>query len=227
MFVAEDTIVHTLRGPRQVGQLAIAVETVWCFTWAQGRISIGRCSFEHVGEQELHRVVLDNGKSLLMSADSVLLRRDGQEQPVIALAGKSVMPLYLSELSNGYPSYRQLYEHRASAPAPADRKPWRSVARMVWEYRSGCRLLPGFLVRHLDGDRTNCCPDNLRLEGRPQRRPRRNTVRRHIEAQNMTLPKNHKLLGFTPWGQEPSVRAVPVDCASVAMGEIFMVTHGT
>lgn len=51
-------------------------------------------------------------------------------------------------------------------------------------------------------------------------------MRRHIEAQQMKVPGNHKLVGFTPWGKEQAVRPVPIDCTSVAMGEIFMVTHG-
>lgn len=226
MFVAESTIVHTLQGDRQVGALANTNETVYGFTWKQDRITIGRVTFESAGEQELHRVVLDNGKSLMMSADSVLLRRDGESKPLLTLVEKSVMPLYLSEDSHGYPAYRQVSEYRHDAPAPSDRKPWKSVSRMVWEYCTNQRLQPGFLVRHLDGDRRNCHPQNLKVEGRPQQKPRRNKMRRHIEAQRMTIPKNHKLLGFTPWGPGPSVRIVPIDCESTALGEIFVVNHG-
>jgi len=227
MFFGADTTVHTLTGDKSAGTLANTEEMVWCFTWGQDRIMIGRVSFAHAGEQDLHRVVLDNGKSLLLSADSVLLRRDGAPKPLLTLAEKSVMPLYLSKNTVGYPTYHQLCEqHRHDSLAPSDRKVWKSVARMVWECLTGHRLEPGFLVRHIDGDRRNCHPENLKLEGKPQRKPRRNKMRRHIEAQRMTIPKNHKLVGFTPYGVEQAVRAVPVDCVAVAMNEIFVVTHG-
>jgi hypothetical protein len=226
MLIGEDTIVHTLRGDRRAGALADVNETVFCFAWQQDRITFGRVTAEQAGEHELHRVVLDNGKSLLMSADSVLLRRDGVQKPLMTLIEKSVMPLYLSQNTYGYPTYRQVCERRTEAPAPSDRKPWRSIARMVWENRTGRRIQPGFLVRHLDGNRRNCHPGNLKLDGHPQKKPRRNKMRSHIEAQRMTIPGNHKVLGFAPWGTEPCVRLVPADCASVAVGEIFMVTHG-
>jgi hypothetical protein len=226
MFVSEDTPVHTLQGDIPAGRLAVTNATVHCFTWSAGRIIYGRVTFEEAGEQEVQRVVLDNGKSILLSPSSTLLNRAGEEKPLLTLPGKSVMPLYLSETTHGYPTYRQVFEGRRDAPAPCDRKPWRSVARMVWEHRTGRRIQPGFLVRHVDKVRRNCDPGNLKLEGRPQQKGRRTKTRQHIEAQRMKVPNNHKLLGFEPWGRESCVKAVPIDCTAVAMGEIFVVTHG-
>lgn len=230
MLIGEDTNVHTLRGDRKAGALARTNETFYGFTWSQDRIVYGRVTAESAGEQELLRVVLDNGKSLLVSPGSILLRRDGEKTAMSNKSfssGLSVMPLYLSETTNNYPTFRQVTERRSDAPAPSDRKPWRSVARMVLEHKTGEPLQPGFLVRHLDGDRRNCHPENLNLEGRLQKYPRRNKMRHHIEVQQMTVPGNHKVLGYETWGTEPVVRLVPVDCTSVAVGEIFMVTHGS
>lgn len=228
MLVGADTVVHTLRGDRNAGHLADSGETIFCFTWATGRIIYGRCAFQRAGIVTLQRAVLDSGSSLLLSADSVLLRRDGEPAPLMTLIDKSVMPLYMSATTNGYPLYRQVRSDRRDAPAPCDRKNYRPVARMVWEARTGQRLQPGFLIRHLDGDRRNCHPENLRAEGRLQRKPRRNKVRKHIEIQKMRLPNNHKLIGFTPWGDEPAVQVVPLDCVAVAVNGIFVVVnHGS
>lgn len=209
-------------------------ETVYAFTYAAGRIQLGRVGFEHAEPEETCRVVLDNGKSLRCPLNTEVLSRDGDPVRVFNLKAVfgleqavSVMPLYLKTTPAGYVQFRQVWDRRTEAPAPSDRKPWRSLARMVWEWRTGQRLQPGFVVRHVDGDRSNCHPDNLRLEGTPQRRPRKNKLRHHIAAQRLKLPNNHKVVGIAPWEVETVCRVVPLDCTNVALDEVFVVTYGT
>lgn len=227
MIVSAETVVHTPQGDRFVGNLASLEETVYAFTYTYGRIQLARVGFEHAGEEETARVVLDNGKSLRCPLNTELVSRDGDMLRVFKLEDQSVMPLYLKKTSGGYVQFRQVWHLRKEAPAPSDRKPWRSLARMIWEWRTGQRLLPGFVVRHIDGDRSNCHPDNLRAEGKPQRRPRTNKLRFHIAAQKMKVPNNHKVVGIGPWGVEPVCKVVPLDCTNVALDEVFVVAHGS
>lgn len=225
MLLTANTIVHTPQGDRIIGHLAASGQIVYCFTWERGKITVGRAAFEEAGIYDAQRVVLDNGKSVITSLTTMVVDRSGVDQELRQLTDKSVMPLYLSATKHGYPIYRQVNTHRKTAPAPSDRKPWRSIARMVWESRSGQRILPGFLVRHLDRNRKNCHPDNLRVEGKPQRKPRKTRVRRHIST--LKSPGNHRVVGCAAWNREFMCRVVPIDCRNVALSEIFVVAHGT
>lgn len=227
MIVSADTVVHTPRGNKFVGVLAAKGETVFCFTYSLGKITLGRVGFEEIGEHETMRVVLDNGTTLRCVPGTKLISRKGDVVDAVHPEALSVMPLYLSRTTNGYSIYRQVRDDRRDAPAPSDRKPWRSVARMVWEWRTGQRLHPGFCVRHLDNDRANCHPDNLRVEGKPQRRPRKNKLRRLIKAQRMKSPGNHKVVGTTSWELEPVCRIVPLDCTNIGLSEVFVGAHGS
>jgi hypothetical protein len=227
VIVSAETVVHTPRGDRFVGNLARMGETVYGFTYTMGRIQLGRVGFERLEPEETCRVVLDNGKSLRCPLNTELVSRDGDNLRVFQANDQSVMPLYMKTTPAGYVQFRQVWDRRKEAPAPSDRKPWRSLARMIWEWRTGQRLQPGFVVRHIDGDRSNCHPDNLRMEGKPQRKPRKNKLRNHIAAQRMTLPNNHKVVGIAPWGDEPVCKVVPLDCTNVALNEVFVVTYGT
>jgi hypothetical protein len=207
-------------------------EMVLCFTVSMGKITLGKVGFEMAEKVKTYRLVLDNGKSIRVGPNTQLVDRQGDYVTLDEIMNlppttRSVMPLYLSMSTNGYPLYRQIRDDRAQALAPSDRKPWRSVARMVWEWRTGRRLEPGFLVRHIDGNRVNCHPDNLRSEGKPQKKPRSNKLRRHIDVQRMRSPGNHKVLGIAPWDVEPVCRVVPLDCTNVGLTEVFVVAHGS
>ena len=188
-----------------------------------------------------HRVVLDNGTSMILTNTTRFLNRLGeavefeeviarlmrQTEAVDQLAGitaLSVMPLYRGTNSRGYPLYRQLREDYPSAPASIDRRRMRPIARMVYEQMSGARIPAGMYVRHIDGNPHNCEPENLRLEGKPKTQPNQTKTHRHIAAQRMIAPNNHKIIGIDHWGEHEAYRVHVIGASNFAAGAVFLMT---
>jgi hypothetical protein len=195
-LVDGDARLHTLRGTMPVWKAACEGRPLWGFTWDGDRIWPCRLevSADPIEDIELLRVVLDNGDTLRVPRDTLFITRHGHRCEASALTvGQSVMPLYLKNGPGDYPMYRQVNDDvRRLAPAPCDRKPWRLIARMVAEWRRNSPVLPGAYVRHINGDRSDCVPSNLRLDtGRKARRQRR--LRAHCAAQKIKVPGNHKI----------------------------------
>lgn len=222
MALAVDTTIHTLQGDRRLADLQDAV--VHTFTWTGKRISVGRIYV--IPEPQTawtRRIVLDNGKSLRVTSDQVILTRSGNEVDArLVSKGTSVMPLYLGRKTKGnYPIYRQLSEDRREAKAPSDRKAWRSVARMVYEWKSGNPIPPGMFVRHIDKDPENCHPDNLRLEGKPRRRNKDRQIER-LKRLGHRTPNNHKVIGQEQFAEEAVLRVIPQAGDNFAACEVFV-----
>ena len=223
MALASETIVHTLCGDRRLYDLADQETHV--FTWTGRKISVGRIYV--VPDEETawtRRIVLDSGTSFRATSDQVILTRTGNMVDArYAAAGTSVMPLYLSrKKKGGYPIYRQLSEDRKTAKAPSDRKTWRSVARMVYEWRSGDPIPPGMFVRFIDNAPKNCHPDNLRLEGKRRDRNKDRQIEQLKQLGRRKAPNNHKVVGQEQYAEEPVMRVIPQDCDNFAAGEVFL-----
>ena len=228
-MIAGDTLIHTLHGDVPVAVLAAKNATVYGFTWTGDRIGYARICVEPFARPMMsHRVVLDNGASIRVSNKTRFVCRDGESALAIALEGDSVMPLYLRTSSQGYKMYRQLREDRREAPAPSDRRGWRSIARMVAEQVRGAPLPAGYFVRHVDQDRTNCSPLNLELEATAK--PTRKKARRAdhlIAGHRATLPNNHKIVGEIVYGEEDGYDVTLIDASNFAAGEVFIqAPHG-
>jgi len=226
--IAGDTLIHTLQGDVPVSILAAKNATVYGFTWTGDRIGYARLCVEPFQRPMMsHRVVLDSGTSIRVSNKCRVVCRDGEAALMIALEGESVMPLYLKTSSNGYLQYRQLREDKRHAPAPSDRKGWRSVSRMVAEQVRGERLPAGYFVRHVDLDKTNCSPLNLSLEAtdKPTRRKRR-PLDDLLAGARAKLPNNHKIVGQIVYGEEDGYLVTPIDASNFAAGEVFIQAHG-
>ena len=228
-MIAGDTLVHTLSGDVPVSVLAAKEESFYGFAWFGNRIGYARMFASETSKTMMsHRVVLDSGSSIRVSNLTRVVCRDGESALMIALEGDSVMPLYLKPSSLGYSTYRQLREDRKLAPAPCDRRGWRSVARMVAEQVHGEPLPAGYFVRHVDGDRTNCSPLNLHLEAteKPQRK-KSSATSRLIEANRARLPNNHCVVGEMVYGEEEGFDITPIDASNFAAGEVFIQAHGS
>ena len=229
-MIAGDTLIHTLQGDVPAAILAAKNSMVYGFTWTGTRIGYARLCVEPFARPMMsHRVVLDSGTSIRVSNKCRFVCRDGEAALAIALEGESVMPLYLKESSNGYRLYRQLREDRKLAPAPSDRKGWRSVARMVAEQVREAPLPAGYFVRHVDLDRNNCDPLNLVLEAtdKPTRRKKR-PLDDLIAGSRARLPNNHKIVGQIVYGEEEGFTVTPIDASNFAAGEVFIqATHGS
>jgi len=222
--LAADMIIHTLRGPRTVAQLAAMEAAVYCFQWDGGKITVGRIfvNAEHRMAQT-HRVVLDDGTSLHVTPDQVLLTREGDQVDArYVSAGTRVMPLYLkARKRDAHPLFKQLGEHRRALPAACDRKAWRSVARLVYEWATEEPIPSGVRVRHQDGNPENCEPTNLVTEGKP-RRGNKSKLRRMAERVWAPPPNNHRILGQEQFEQEQVYDVLPQIGETFAAGGIFL-----
>jgi len=224
MALAADMIIHTLRGPRTVAQLAAIGETVYCFQWDGGKIAVGRVFVKpEARTEQTSRVVLDDGTSLHVTADQVLLTRDGDQVDArYVSAGTRVLPLYLKPRKrDGHTLFKQLGEHRWALPAACDRKAWRSVARLVYEWATEEPIPSGVRVRHRDGNPENCEPTNLSSEGEP-RRGNKSKLRRMAERVWAPPPNNHRVLGQEPFEEEQVYDVLPQIGDTFAAGGIFL-----
>lgn len=223
MALAADTLIYTLRGPLSIRRIAEMGEPVHCLQWDGGKITVGRIEVPDEPRNEwTRRVVLDSGTSVRVTSEQVFLTRDGNMVDARYLVAKArVMPLYIRvRKRDKHPLFRQLGEHRWSLPAACDRKAWRSVARMVYEWATEEHIPSGVRVCHQDENPQNCAPSNLVTEGQP-RRGNKSKLRRMGE-EVWGAPDNHVVVG-----QEPFDREVVYDVRSqvgdtFAAGGVFM-----
>jgi len=231
MSVAASAIIHTLAGDLHASAVAARAEPFFGFTWDGKQISVGQARLESCGVQPVLRVVLDNGRSVGLTAAQLVIAKETAEPVSFATVGLSVMPLYLGSTTLGYPTFRQQGDLWRNAAAPSDRRRDRLVARMVWEWKSKERIETGMIVRHCDKDRLNCVPDNLRLEGKPQKGRIRGTLKTLIEAQRViargaTGPgRNHKIVGWEAWEEEETFDLTSAQCSNLAVGEVFVAVN--
>lgn len=232
MSIGGSVLLPTLSGPLLASTIAGRGDaTVYGFTWAEGQITVGHATLVPARTKPLMRVVLDNGQSLLLSKDQLVVHRDTFEHVSFNQEGLSVMPLYLGRTTLGYPTYQQQGALWREAPAPSDRRRNRLVARMVYEWKSKLPIETGLIVRFVDGNRTNCLPSNLRIEGKPKKGRVRGSLKGHIKAHKQIQKlvkggRNHKIVGWEPWpDEEESFDLVSEQCSNLAVGEVFVAVN--
>lgn len=191
-----------LETPRTLEELAhcdTLPEPVFSFDGV--RITVGWLErVIHCGRVSVHDLIFDNHDGLVVTADQRLLLFNGDpvtlEEGVI---GKSLLPLYLDRDKHGYPIYRENTGYHLNANTEADCQKTRKVARMVAENKLSSRLVSNTYVKHVDGNRYNCHPDNLAVtqkSGAKQRKFVHPFVKAVIDAQKIieSHPKNHKVV---------------------------------
>jgi len=251
---AAETLVHTLSGDVPIAMLLARNEPIYGFTWDGKKITVGRVMVTAAGVKPCVRVRLDNGKELVVSDDQRALAMGSWDRLSICQKGLSVLPLYLGKTTLGYRTYKQQGQTYKRATAPCDRRRARLVARMVYEWIEKRPIEIGMLVRYRDKDPTNCHPDNLRLEGRPNRKRGRlrGLMKTHMEAQKLIAkveadkarraakaekankpekpekPKkngpNHKVVSWEPCPADETFDLVGIECDNFAVGEVFFAT---
>lgn len=227
--ISADTIIHTLKGNARAVRLAAAGEPFHCFTWDGKQITVGEARLSNPHRAQTIRVILDDGTSIRLTKDHPVLGRDGNALvPFSSLTGSSLMPLYLGKTTHGYPTYKQLGDICKNAIAPSDRRRVRLIARMVYEWKTGKRIETGMIVRYKDGKRTNCEPENMKLEGKPHAK-RRRTLPPRIAAlrRKMRTGNNHKTVGFASYDEEDVFDIDLSSCSNVGAGGIFLVTNAS
>lgn len=210
------------------------------FIWTGYRVFIDTVTACNcVGERQIFGVHLDDGSAVYTSSDAEFVTRDGDIVVAAEIeSGTSLMPLYLSKDSHGYPIYKENNpEANKTAPCSTDRAPRRKICRLVAEWKLGHRLEPGTFVEHIDGDRKNCGPDNLKISFKPEsvrkstnypitqavkdgqdliQEIKESKLNRHNE-----LPDNHKVDYVEIMSVEP-VYEIVTSCGAVSVSGVFI-----
>jgi hypothetical protein len=123
-------------------------------SWMGDRLFVSEISqIRLLGTEQLFEVVLDDGRVVYASASSRFVMKSGlRKMPPELEPGDSLLPLYLGEDAHGYATY--------SVPG-CGRK--RKISRLMAEWMTGGPLEKGTYVAHIDGNRKNHHPDNLRI----------------------------------------------------------------
>lgn len=131
-----------------------------------------------LGSEQLFEVELDDGVVVRVSASSRFVMKSGQRKVAPELnPGDSLLPLYLEEDAHGYPTYR--------VPGRAVK---RKISRLMAEWKTGGPLGKGTYVSHIDGNRKNYHPDNLKItvdEARAKRSHKNKLVKVYDAAQTL------------------------------------------
>jgi hypothetical protein len=242
MGVTGTALIYTLQGQKPAALLASSDAAIYCFTWAGDRISVGRVwVWPEPKRVRVLRALLDDQSVLYISEDQEVVYRDGTVGPITIgewpnyWNRPALMPLYTGKTTHGYPTYRQIGDRYQRAKAACDRRRTRLVARMVYEWKTGTPIEAGLIVRHNDNDRTNCNPDNLRLEGKVAPRRTHPLVKQHRAiqaaiqaARKPPTPNNHRIVSVQE-GREEEVydldTALP-ECSNIGVGGIFLAVKG-
>lgn len=106
-----------------------------------------------LGLEQTFSVELDDQSVLRVSPSSEFVLRSGvTKDPTELEPGDSLLPLYLGEDHHGYPTY-QIPGRTVS----------RKLSRLAAEWKLGHPLDRATYVEHIDGNRKNYHPDNLRI----------------------------------------------------------------
>jgi len=222
--ITGDTQVMTLEGSRSIESLAQACEIdpgyrfpVYTWDHTEKRITVGLGeAARFIKVAEVYLVRLDDGQSFRATGNHQWMLRNGEYVDTTALSpGTSLMPLYLSKCSHKYVQYRENDDYHKGGLTRKDKQRTRPVSRMVAEWKLGCRIAPKTWVTFIDGDRSNCNPDNLEIT--TDKQPARSkswepwvkaiiNAKAFIKENNRLDNKNrlnHKVVSVEKVGKEP------------------------
>jgi hypothetical protein len=235
-MLSGDTPIYLLRDlskPVTLGELAhkgTFPEAVMSFDGT--RITVGW--LERVvscGMAPVKSVIFDDHTGFKATSDQKLLYFDGTPVSIDAVElHKSLMPLYLDKDKHGYPTYRENSGYHLDANTEADCQKVRKVARMVAEAKLSSRIVSNTYVKHIDGNRLNCHPDNLAVTVKSNAKQRKFIhpfIKAVLDANEIieSHPRNHKIVEVSSGGEYANVYGCVVSpMNNVAIGGIFMVT---
>lgn len=182
------------------------------------------------GRSPVINVIFDNHDGLVVTRDQKLLLFDGSPASTEEnLIGKSLLPLYLSKDRHGYCTYRENTGYHLNANTEADCQKVRKVARMVAEAKLSSRLVSNTYVKHIDGNKQNCHPDNLSVtqkSGIKQRKFVHPFVKAVIDAQKIieSHHKNHKVVEVLPGEQVNVYGCIVTPMNNMAVNGVFVQT---
>jgi len=124
------------------------------FTWNGARLCVTTATdFRSLGAHQIFAVVLDDRSTLHVSAGTqFILRRGDLKRPPELENQDSLLPLYLSTDNHGYSVFKEPKTSQL-----------RKLSWLVAEWKLGRPLEKGDIVNHIDRDRKNYHPDNLKI----------------------------------------------------------------
>jgi len=201
--------------------------------WTGYRLFVSEISeFRSIGLQQVFEVELDDGAIVRVSPSSHFVMKNGDRKLAPELhPGESLLPLYLEEETQGYPTYR--------IPGKDVKQ---KLYRLIAEWKFGKSLPPGTDVEHIDGNRKNYAPDNLRItpgKRGPKKRQKHTLFKAYQAAQELldecaaASPmlaeiarkkgrNNHKVVRVTPSRLEEVYTASVRSDDSVSVSGVFI-----
>lgn len=201
--------------------------------WTGYRLFVSEVSdFRSLGLQQVFEVELDDGSVLQVAPSSHFVMKNGDRKlaPEL-LPGESLLPLYLEEEAQGYPTYR--------IPGKDVKQ---KLYRLIAEWKFGKSLPPGTDVNHIDGNQKNYNPDNLCITPgkRSRKRGHKHAIVKAYEAAQELLDEcaaaspmlaeiarkkgrtNHKVRRVTPGRLEEVFTASVRSDDSVSVSGVFL-----
>jgi hypothetical protein len=235
MGLRGDMKMETVSGAIQIRDLAAASSEDLGFStqviaWSNEGLKISTAEdFRCVGQQQVFIVTLDDGSELYVSASSTLiLRRGGAKTPPEFESGESLLPLYLSNDNHGYPVFKNPKSTQL-----------RKLSWLVAEWKLGRALEKGDIVNHIDRNRKNYHPDNLKItqnKAMATKSRKYGIIRVANEAKSLLSecaslsPKlakliektNHKVVSVEPSVLEEVFTATIIGAGAVAVSGVFL-----
>jgi hypothetical protein len=188
-------LVLTLQGPRFVADLASEGAT-FVYTWDGIKVTVGEIEVLPSKLVIAQAITLDDDETLYVSkGTSVLLRSGDPVTADVLSAGMSLLPLYVKLDSSGYLIYQEPGKWHRGAKTTRDSYAWRKVSRMVAEWKMRRRCEPGDVVSFRNKVRTDCHPNNLKIDKKTPKRPKKKVefAEPIFEAQRFINRNNHQV----------------------------------
>jgi len=223
-MLAGKSLIRTLQGPRFASDLVNEGMT-FVFTWDGVKVTVGEIEVLPGGLSVAREITLDDDEKIYVSKDtSVLLRSGGLVAADGLSAGTSLLPLYTKLDSSGYLTYQEPGSWHRGAKTTRDSYAWRRVSRMVAEWKTRRRCEPGDVVSYRNKNRTDCHPDNLNIEKKPPRKPKKKVkfAEPVFKADQFVQRHNHKLLRVRVDTSREMFSIRGPEAANLAVNGIFL-----
>jgi hypothetical protein len=195
-MLAAKSLVLTLSGPRFVADL-VGKGPIFVYTWDGIKVTVGEVEVLPSKLAVAYAVTLDDEETLYTSKGSSLVLRSGDPIPAEELAPEtSLLPLYVKLDSAGYLIYQEPGEWHRGAKTTRDSYRWRRASRMVAEWKMRRRCEAGDVVSFRNKNRTDCHPDNLKIEKKIRKQPKKKVkfAEPIFEADRFIRRHNHKVV---------------------------------
>lgn len=224
-MIAAESIVYTLSGPR-LAQDLLGKGVFFVYTWDGVKVTVSEAEIVEGALVVPYALDLDDESTVIVCPKTeVLLREKGDPCSIEGLAPQtSLLPLYMKLDAPGYLLYREPGEWHKGAKTRRDGQRWRRVSRMVAEWKMNRRCQPGDVVSFENGVRTYCHPDNLKIEHKPPRKPKKKVkfAEPIFRAQRFIRKNNHQVVRVRVDTSRKMLSIRGLEAANLAVNGVFI-----